>query len=194
MLPGDRTYSTLLVSSSPKFAAVFSPFVTGTRYEKVQVSTSASAARRLLSNRSFDLVILNTPLIDESGIQFAGDIAAKSASVVLVFVPAEKYSEILPALTLQGVYLIPKQTSTQMIQQAMDWLITTRERLRGFEKKEQSLSDKMGEIRLVNRAKWILISEKGFSEDEAHHYIERQAMNQCVTRRVIAEQILRGHE
>ena len=48
----------------------------------------------------------------------------------------------------------------------------------------------MEEIRLVNRAKWLLIGELNMTEQEAHRYIEKQAMDRCVTKRVIAEQIL----
>lgn len=46
----------------------------------------------------------------------------------------------------------------------------------------------MAEIRLVNKAKWILISQLSMSEPESHRYIEKQAMDRCVTRRSIAEE------
>ena len=43
---------------------------------------------------------------------------------------------------------------------------------------------------LVNRAKWALIDKHGMTEQEAHRYIEKQAMDRCVTRRTVAEEIL----
>ena len=48
-------------------------------------------------------------------------------------------------------------------------------------------------IRIVNKAKWFLISELQMEEDEAHHYIEKQAMDQCVSKRVIAENIIKTY-
>ena len=49
----------------------------------------------------------------------------------------------------------------------------------------------MEEIRLVNRAKWLLIdAASDMTESEAHRYIEKQAMDRCVTRRSIAENII----
>lgn len=48
----------------------------------------------------------------------------------------------------------------------------------------------MAEIRLVNRAKWLLIQQHGMTEAEAHHFIEKQAMDRCVKRKVIAEEII----
>jgi len=59
-----------------------------------------------------------------------------------------------------------------------------------MEKKAVTLQEKMEEIRLVNRAKWLLIEELKMTEQEAHRYIEKQAMDRCVTRRAVAEQIL----
>lgn len=73
----------------------------------------------------------------------------------------------------------------------MRLLCATRERLRRMEKKTASVEEKMEEIRVVNRAKLLLISERGMNEAEAHRYIEKQAMDSCVTKRTIAESIVR---
>ena len=54
----------------------------------------------------------------------------------------------------------------------------------------KAIEEKMEEIRLVNRAKWLLIGELNMTEQEAHRYIEKQAMDRCVSRKIIAEQIL----
>ena len=72
-----------------------------------------------------------------------------------------------------------------------NWMTAARERLRGYEKKVQPIEEKMEEIRLVNRAKWLLISELNMSEPDAHHYINRQAMDRCVPKREVAEEIIR---
>ena len=61
------------------------------------------------------------------------------------------------------------------------------------EKKTLSLEDKMQEIRIINRAKWILISELKMTEADSHRYIEKQAMDRCVSKREIAEGIIRTY-
>ena len=63
-------------------------------------------------------------------------------------------------------------------------------RYRRLEKKSVSLEERMTEIRLVNRAKWVLISEQGMTEEQAHKHIEKLAMDRCVTKRAIAEEII----
>ena len=53
--------------------------------------------------------------------------------------------------------------------------------------------EKMQEIRLVNHAKWLLINELKMNESDAHHYIEKQAMDCCVSKRIIAEDIIKTY-
>lgn len=77
-----------------------------------------------------------------------------------------------------------------MLLQSFQLLCGTRERLRKMEQKTASIEEKMAEIRLVNRAKWLLIQQHGMTEAEAHRFIEKQAMDRCVKRKVIAEEII----
>ena len=70
---------------------------------------------------------------------------------------------------------------------------SARERLRKSEKKALSIEEKMEEIRIVNRDKLLLISEMHMDESQAHRYIEKQAMDRCVTRKVVAEEIIKTY-
>ena len=80
-----------------------------------------------------------------------------------------------------------------MLRTSLDWMKCERERLRGAEKKAVSLEEKMEEIRLVNRAKWILISELKMGENEAHRYIEKHAMDLCIPKKEVAQDIIRRY-
>jgi response regulator NasT len=52
----------------------------------------------------------------------------------------------------------------------------------------------MEEMRLVNRAKLILVQRFKMSEKDAHRFIEKNAMDRCVKRRTIAESIIRTYQ
>ncbi|MEE1066429.1 MAG: ANTAR domain-containing protein, partial [Acutalibacteraceae bacterium] len=86
-----------------------------------------------------------------------------------------------------------KPTSKPAIAQALSWLSSARERLRRLEKKTLSVEERMEEIRIVNRAKILLVSELYMTEPEAHRYIEKQAMDRCVSKREVAESIIRTY-
>ena len=80
-----------------------------------------------------------------------------------------------------------------MFAQALEWMMTVRERLRKAETKTLSIEEKMEEIRVVNRAKWLLITELKMEEPQAHRYIEKQAMDRCISKRDVAEEIIRTY-
>ena len=186
----ERCYSVLTVSSSLKFNESIRGLLPESRYFPVMVMRDAASARRELLEQSYDLVIINAPLTDEFGTRLALDVCDRSGAGVLLMVKAEHYPDIEAKVTPHGVLTLSKPTSSQMFAQSVRMLCITRERLRGMEKKTATIEEKMEEIRLVNRAKWLLIEELKMTEQEAHRYIEKQAMDLCVTKLVVAEQIL----
>ena len=92
-----------------------------------------------------------------------------------------------------GVFVLSKPTSKPTMAIALSWLSSAREKLRKTEKKTLSIEEKMEEIRIVNRAKWLLISELKMDEQGAHRYIEKQAMDRCISKKVIAEEIIKTY-
>ena len=51
----------------------------------------------------------------------------------------------------------------------------------------------MEEIRLVNRAKMLLMQNLNMSEADAHRYIEKEAMNRCIKRTNLSEEIIKTY-
>ena len=72
----------------------------------------------------------------------------------------------------------------------MKLLLATKQRLKALEQKTASLEEKMKEIRLVNRAKGLLMDNLKFTEQEAHRYIEKAAMDNCRKKSEIAQNII----
>lgn len=190
----ERRYSVLAVSASLKFVETLRTLLPEGRYGPVTVLHDAAAARRALAENSYDLVLINTPLPDEFGTRLALDACESSSAGVLLLVKVEHCPDIEAQVSAHGVLTLAKPTSAQLFAQTLRLLCITRERLRGMEKKAVTLQEKMEEIRLVNRAKWLLIEELKMTEQEAHRYIEKQAMDRCVTRRAVAEQILSTYQ
>ena len=120
----------------------------------------------------------------------ATDTCGAGATGVLLLVRAEQYADLCWQATAAGVLILSKPTPSALLLQSLTLLCGTRERLRRMEQKTVSMEDRMEEIRLVNRAKWVLIDQLRMTEQEAHRYIEKQAMDRCVTRRAVAESIL----
>ena len=189
----ERVYSVLVVSAAEKLNIALVPILREARCQPVKVVTSLPAARRAWSERDYDYVIINAPLPDDDGVGFAIDIAGAKGAVVLLFVRGELYSEIREKVVEHGVFTLAKPLSRPVVTLALDWMASAKERLRRLEKKSLSVEEKMEEIRVVNRAKWLLISALNMEEPQAHRYIEKQAMDRCVSKKEVAEEIIRTY-
>ena len=69
-----------------------------------------------------------------------------------------------------------------------------RGKLLQMDRRNRALQEKMTDIRTINRAKWLLIEQLRMTESEAHYYIERQAMDTRLSRREVAENIIRSYD
>ena len=187
----EQVYSVLFVSSAERFNIGFSAVLQETPCEPVVTVSSVSAAEQTLTQRSFDFIFINSPRPDDSGVRFAVDSCRLRGTVILLLVPSDLHDEVYDRVAEHGVFTLPKPFSRTMLLRAVSWMVSTRERLRRLEKRVLPLEEKMEEIRLVNRAKWLLISELKMTEPDAHHYIEHQAMDRCVSKRSVAEDIIR---
>lgn len=186
-------YSILLVSAGQKLSETLLQTMPELKTAELCSVSSASAARRVLLEHSYDLIIVNAPLTDEFGSRFAIDAVQRPGSVVLMLLKSDVFEEASVKLLPQGVFTLSRPISAQTLRSSLRWMFTARERLRVLEKKASTVEEKMEEIRLVNRAKWLLIEQLKMSEPEAHRYIEKQAMDRCTTRREIAMGIIKTY-
>ena len=189
----ERVYSVLVVSAAEKLNIALAELLTEAHCQPVRIVSNVSAGERAWSERSYDFVIVNSPLPDDAGTRFAIDIGSSKGTVVLLFVRDELHDEIRCKVAEYGVFTLPKPFSRPLLSLALDWMASARERLRRLEKKTLSVEEKMEEIRVVNRAKWLLISELRMAEPQAHRYIEKQAMDRCISKKEIAEEIIKTY-
>ena len=182
--------SALVVSSSQKTCESIKCLLQKNRISQIYTGNSAGEGRRLLSDFPVDILLINTPLSDEYGTQFALDVANNSGTVVLLFVKSENYEAVSYKVESAGVLTLPRPVSPQFFSQSLKLVIATRAKVKNLYEKNSDLQEKMKEVRILNRAKWLLVDKKKMSEPDAHRYIEKNAMDRCVKKKVIALEII----
>lgn len=192
MAGGKKIYQVLVCGAGDKIFEYIEGILPHREFELALRAGSAGEARRLLLDRSVDIVIINAPLPDEYGTELALDLSEGTAGV-LMLVKSDAYADISYKVEDAGVAVLAKPMSGQSFLMAIKLLSAVSARLTKMEKKNQSLQEKMADIRMVNRAKWLLIQYMHMTEDEAHYYIERQAMDTRLSRREVAESIVRTY-
>ncbi|MDP4132722.1 MAG: ANTAR domain-containing protein [Bacillota bacterium] len=187
-------YRILVVSKFEKMAELLNETFTNDQFTPIVSVSTMGEAKRLLVSTHFDIIIINTPLEDEFGIQSAIDISMQHNVGILLLVKNDMYEQVSYKVEDSGIITLPKPTSRQSVYNAVKMLSAMQVKIRTMEKEAIDLKGKMDEIRIINRAKWILVDQLKMSEPEAHRYIEKQAMDRCVKKKEIAENIIRTYD
>ena len=190
----ERTYSVLIVTASDSFVSSVMPLLPVTDYWPVTTVRSVGEARRRIVETDFDIVLINAPLPDDFGMRLAIDICTNSGAGVLLMVKSDLFNDIYAKVVSYGVITLSKPTNLQTVAQNLRILCATRERMRQMEAKQATVEEKIEEMRLVNRAKWLLIECLGMTEPEAHRYIEKQSMDERISKREVAENIIKTYK
>lgn len=154
---------------------------------------TGEAARGLLHEQTFDLVVINAPLRDEFGESLACGLTENGQCQVLLLIKAEIWESVARRTEERGVITLPKPIDRMLLQGALHLAAATHKRLQILRQENQRLLQKITDTRTVGRAKCVLISRMSVTEPEAHRYIEKLAMDQRQTRCQIAEEILRTY-
>ncbi len=112
--------SALIVSSSNKGAEYIMDVLRAASISDIAVLKSCGEARRLLSERDFDLVVVNAPLRDETGEGLSRYIAAKGASQVILLVNSALYEAVSAVCEEDGVLTISKPVNRAILWSSLE--------------------------------------------------------------------------
>lgn len=186
--------SALIISYSNKVADSLAEILAQASVADITTLSNGGEARRMLIEKDFDLYIINTPLPDEFGESLALNIAEKGISVVILLVKAEFYDEISARVEDHGIITVAKPISRTLFWNALKLAIAAHKKLKAIHNENTKLVQKIEDIRIIDRAKCVLVSRFSLAEPEAHRYIEKKAMDSRMTRRKVAEEILVMYE
>lgn len=190
MLTENRMCSVLIVSGGKKGVDFLRRLLPATDFSPVTAAGSAAEAKQLMIAQNFDIVIINAPLPDEAGHSFAVTITDRDCEILLL-VKNENFDEISYLVGEYGIFTLSKPITGQIFSQAIYFLLKSRRKLQTLTAENQKLHAKMEDLRIIDRAKCVLISQMKMTEEQAHKYIERQAMDLRSSKRSVAEGILR---
>ncbi len=188
----DFYHSILIVSASEQFDLLVKKSLAG--FTTIDIRKSASMARRCILERYYDIVVINSPLPDETGEDFAIFVTEKCNASVLMVTPQDVYEDALSRVTDFGVLIVPKPSPRGRIDKAIRYLVAVQDKIHTVERKAQAAEEKLEEMRTVSKAKFILVEKKHMTEDEAHRLIGKMAMDNGISRGRAARMILDEEE
>ncbi len=178
----------LLIVSDKNTAAIaelLRPF-----YERCVSAHSASSARRKAGEGDFDLAVINAPVAGASEAELALDFLEQGiANVILLLKPQGK--ELIERKLIDApVFILDKPLSKELLVRTVRYMQNRDRREERIVRQNKKLRGKLDASRDIFRAKLLLMQNLSMSEDEAHKYLMRTAMDQQKTPEMAAKAII----
>lgn len=189
-----HTVRALLVSGSEAQTKRISALLTRARIVPFERAGSARQALERFDAGGIDGVLIAEPVAGSSGQELALQLKKRRCMAVLLLAAPEHADAAAALLEQSGVLVLPNDAPESLIVQTIRLLAAVRIQLEQMQHKTEKLEAKVADIRIINRAKLLLVQHLQMTETEAHKYIEKQAMDTSMRRRTIAENIIRTYE
>lgn len=154
----------------------------------------SAAQAREQQEEEWALILINAPLEDDGGEALAIELARQTTAAILMILPHDTPEETMQGLEGQGVFVLARPVGKAALQRAIHCACVARNRLLPLRQEKDKLAGQLRAVRLVSRAKLVLIQDLNMTEDQAHKYIEQQAMIRRLPKERIAQTILRTYE
>ena len=184
-----ESHSVLLVSRDSKIISQVSAFLVPPLFE-LTTTSDFNEARRLATERTFNIIIADSG--DGYDTDFAINVA-DSYSTILLLVPNEHFDEISYRVEGYGILTITKPFEPFYFYNMVKIAIAVQYKVQVLSSQTTKLKVKMEEIKQVNRAKMLLMQNMNMSEQEAHRYIEKEAMARGMKKTAISEEIIKTY-
>ena len=180
-------YSLLVVTAEKSLSKLIAEMLPPEVFSPVVFLEDVQEARRMTVDLPPDIIIIDASMSfeAETAIGFS-----QLPSTVIILLPPSMFDETSAELEPYGIISLAKPLDRFLFYMMMKAACAVQSKLKVLTEKTVRLEEKMEEIRLVNRAKFLLMQKQGLTEPEAHRYIEKEAMDRCLRKKAIAEGII----
>jgi len=160
-------------------------------FADVTISDGSNSA--LLLEKTPSLVIVNAPLEKEFGLELAVS-AHTSGCGVIICAPQKTCEEISSKIGSRDIFVLPKPISHTTLLQVIRFVMLTKDRSNVLITEKEMLETKLRDTKLIDRAKCVLMQYLRISEKEAHHQLQKRAMDMRTTQAEVAKDIIKTYE
>lgn len=157
-------------------------------------ATDAITATNRLNNEKFAIVLIVPPFCGTDGVSLAVGAAESTTAAVVILCKREQAAIIENKTRGYGIFIVSPPISKAAFDDLARLMTAFGTRLELLHRDKIALQGKIEELKLLDRAKCVLIQYLGMTEKDAHRFIEKKAMDSRVSKREIIENILKTYE
>lgn len=184
----------LIISKTKQSTESLAQLLYSEGYKNSSLASSSATAKDFIGKEEYDLILINIPLENETGLDLAIFAATNTQACVVVIVHEQHSADVLEELTKYGILVISRPINKHLFHHYLIFTDCYRNRILGVVQENDKLKNMVEEVKLVNRAKLLLMQCLTMTEKQAHHYLEKQAMDLRISKIQIAKQVIKTYE
>ncbi|HJR26682.1 MAG TPA: response regulator [Acidimicrobiales bacterium] len=161
-------------------------------YEVVGETGRGDEAVQLVRELQPDLAILDIKMPGLDGLAAAREISADRRSAVLILTAFSQRDLIEQARDAGALAYLVKPFQRSELIPAVEVALGRFREMQALFDQNSSLEEQLETRKVVDRAKGLLMDEQGLSESEAFSWIQKRAMHDRKTMRVVAGEVIAG--
>ena len=151
---------------------------------------SGSEARRITGSKDVRVVVINAPLTDEFGHELATKIDENMFSSVILLVNPDIFDAVEQKTYGTSIIVLAKTVSKKQLYKALTFLAAQTQKMDKAIEENHRLQDKLEEVKLISRAKMLLMEKNKMSEEAAHKHIDKTSKDQRRLKKDVAKSII----
>lgn len=184
----------LIISKTKQSVLPLAELLNSEGYDNIASAHTYEEAKLAITTHIFDLIVVNSVLADQSGVNVATFAAQKTRACVIVIMPAEQAQKISDQMAQCGVLVISKPINKHLFHHYLMFTDYFKRRMFCVVEENDKLKQMVEEMKLISRAKCLLMQCLSMSEPQAHRYLEKQAMDMRLSKLEIAKQVLKTYD
>jgi AmiR/NasT family two-component response regulator len=161
-------------------------------YEVVGETGRGDEAVELVREHEPDIAILDIKMPGLDGLAAAREIAGERRAAVLILTAFSQRDLIEQARDAGALAYLVKPFEKNELIPAVEVALGRFREMKALAAQTASLEEQLETRKVVDRAKGILMDKHGMAEAEAFSFIQKRAMGERITMRVVAERVISG--
>lgn len=181
----------LIISGSKTAAETLAGFIRESFQCSVRAVESGYQAKSIISSDpALGLALINTPLIDESGIDLAEYVIENTTANCILIIKPENAEKTAERAEKSGIVVMLRPVNKGLLYQLVKTVDIALRRSVIIYREKQRLERRIEEIKTIDKAKFMLMEYRSMTEAEAHGYLEQYAMNKRKKKYIAALELI----
>lgn len=182
-------------SKNDRFQAIKSLIFNVSKSEVMWARYQEDIAKNL-ANSVVDVFIIDLPYIgDHHEMRFVMSLHQRYPDICMMILVAHQYiDKIQEQIEGLGILIVAKPLQRDIFKQFLTFVSNYQCHMKNYQMQQKKLLKQISEMKQFYLAKCLLMENEYMSESMAHHYVEKEAMNQRVPKITIVKNIINKYE